>query len=327
MGKVVYTKGTGLPPTSFEDVFLSHRKDSEWWYCTGYLESEEGHLFSYQFTLANVKIAGIRFHLFISAVTDFESGKHYNYQTPIFFNKGLTTTQDKLIVKGQTEVTFKENKYAKMGSISMKMHEKDFDLEVEMEATKPPVWHCDNGVLQMGIQNNDKERTYYYSYTNLETTGHLVLEGKEYHNLKGKTWFDREGGTYSLTKPECNWEWFSLRFFDNHEVMLFAFPQDNYYDGTFINTDGTYERCNDYEFEATSYTEVKKMKFSNNWKVKVKGEEYTLRPKADGMFNIFFFELLSDIVDSEGNVVGYAFCEVLPGVRQKNSIKGAFAKK
>ena len=39
MSKIKYTKGIGLPHKSFKEEFLSHKKCSEWWYCTGYLNS------------------------------------------------------------------------------------------------------------------------------------------------------------------------------------------------------------------------------------------------------------------------------------------------
>ncbi|MDR3276931.1 MAG: carotenoid 1,2-hydratase, partial [Treponema sp.] len=229
MGKIVYTKGTGMPHGSFEDEFLTHKKCSEWWYCTGYLQNDAGDMFGYQFTLAKVRILGLKFRLLIQSVTDIKTGKHYNTQTPIFFGKGVTTTESEVSVKNKTHVTFEPNEFSGKGKMKLRMDGNEFALEVESNAVKPPVWHCDDGLLQMGIPG-EKERTYYYSWTNLVTSGSLTINGKKYENLKGKTWFDRQGGTYTLTDGRTCWEWFSIRFFDDTEAMLFAFPQDNYYD-------------------------------------------------------------------------------------------------
>ena len=327
MGKTKYTSGTGIPHRTFEEEFLTHKKCSEWWYCTGYLQDDAGNLFGYQFTLAYIKILGLRFHLLICSVTDFQTQKHYNIQTPIFFGKGITTTENLLSVSEEIRVSFTSNEFSSMGSMQLHMESADFNLDTEMEAVKPPVWHCEDGVLQMGIQDDPKERTYYYSFTNLVTKGHLVLNQKEYSNLKGKTWFDRQGGTYSLTNPKCNWEWFSLRFFDNTEAMLFAFPQDNYYDGTVINREGKYKRNNNYQLEATNVITYSGMKFSNGWNLELDGKKYTLTPLVDGMFNVSFFELLADIIDDTGARVGYCFVELLPGVRNKNNVLDAFRRK
>lgn len=328
MGKITHIKGIGIPHGSFEEEFLSHKKCSEWWYCTGYLNSEkDNRLFGYQFTLAKVRILGLKFHILICSVTDFAEQKHYNIQKPLFFGKGITGNNEIISVDKKIKVTFESNKHSSMGKMKLHMESEEFTLDTEMEATKAPVWHCDNGVLQMGIQNNPKERTYYYSFTNLATKGNLILKGENYPNLVGKTWFDRQGGPYSLTKRECNWEWFSLRFFDNTEAMLFAFPHMNYYDGTFISKDGTYSRLNDYSLEATKVIEYRNMKFSSEWKLNLNGKKYTLIPKVDGMFNVFFFELLASIRDENNKEVGYCFVELLPGVRNQNKIRDAFVTK
>ena len=197
-----------------------------------------------------------------------------------------------------------------------------------MEATKPPVWHCNNGVLQMGIQGKKKQRTYYYSFTNLKSSGSLTLNGQKHNNLVGKTWFDRQGGTYTLTNAKCNWEWFSIRFFDNTEAMLFAFPHMDYYDGTFIKANGQYSRMNDYKIEATKVTTAPNgFKFSNEWNLEMNGKKYKIVPKIDGMFNVFFFELMASVFDENGKEIGYAFVELLPGVRNKVNSAMAFRKK
>lgn len=327
MGNIVYTDGIGIPHKSFEEEFLTHKKCSEWWYCTGYLQNNQGDMFGYQFTLAKISIFHIKFHLLICSVTDIQTKRHYNVQMPLFFGKGITTTADTISVGRNTAIVFSPNELSGKGRMNLHMKCEEFSLDVEMNAIKSPVWHCDDGVLQMGILNNPKERTYYYSFTNLASTGRLVLKGKEYNNLAGKAWFDRQGGTYSLTDTRCNWEWFSLRFFDNSEAMLFAFPQDDYYDGTTIGADGKYSRLNDYKIDVTDIITFEGKKFSNGWNLEMGGRKYTITPMIDGMFNVFFFELLAEVKDQDDKPVGYCFVELLPGVRNKSSALDAFRNK
>ncbi|AEC01798.1 lipocalin-like domain-containing protein [Parasphaerochaeta coccoides] len=314
MGKIVYTTGTGIPPRSFDEEFMTHKKNSEWWYCTGYLEDGKSSFFSYQFTLAQVNLFGVTIRLLICSVTDFKTKKHYNIQVPLLFGKGVTTNDTLLSVDRRASVSFASNTHSSKGKMHLKMYSDEFNLEVDMEAVKPPTWHCDNGILQMGIPG-EKERTYYYSFTNLKTSGSLTLGGRTYANMCGKTWFDRQGGTYSIRDSRTCWEWFSLRFFDNTEVMLFAFPQDNYYDGTYITESGDYHRLNDYHLESSGVITYEGKQFSNGWTVTINDKKYTITPKADGMFNVFFFELLADIKDENGELLGYCFVELLPGVR------------
>ena len=52
-------------------------------------------------------------------------------------------------------------------------------------------------------------------------------------------------------------------------------------------------------------------------KKNVKEEEYLIKPISSGQFNVFFFELLAEIVNQEGRRVGYCVVELLQGARNK----------
>jgi predicted secreted hydrolase len=303
------------------DEFLSHRHGSEWWYCTGFVNDESGQLFSFQFTLARVRIYGLQFHILMTALTDFQTKRHHYAQKPIFFGRDVTLTAEKVGLVESAEMQFASK------DLKIDMQGSEYALSLDLHAVKPPVWHCDSGVLKMGV-DDPKERTYYWSYTNLAAAGTLTLGGKEYH-VTGKAWFDKQGGTYTLTSRWTNWEWFSLRFFDGEEVMLFSFPQDDYQDGTYVEKSGNYRRLADYTIEPLGFTEAGGKKFSCGWKVElpgIKDAAYTIVPKIDGQLNLFYFELLADIKDRAGNDVGYCVVELLPGVYNETSARVAFAR-
>lgn len=321
MKKIQSTSSPGVPPQSMAEEFLCHKKGSEWWYCTGFLNDPVGKLFSFQFTLARVRIYGIQFHILMTAVTDFETKKHYYTQKPVFFGKDIIITSDRVGLDGAAEMTFRGQE------LGLDMPGTDCSLALQFTPVKAPVWHCDQGILKMGIED-PKEKTYYWSYTNLTAAGKLVLMGQEYP-VAGKAWFDKQGGMYTLTNRLTNWEWFSLRFFDGEEVMLFSFPQDNYQDGTYIEKSGSYRRLNDYTITPLGFTQASGKKFSCGWKVDlrdIKGGKYTIVPKLDGQLNLFYFELLADIMNKSGQVVGYCVVELLPGVYNELNNLAAFAR-
>jgi predicted secreted hydrolase len=212
--------------------------------------------------------------------------------------------------------------------LGLRMKDKDYSLSLKFDVVKPPVWHCEDGVLKMGV-DDPKEKTYYWSYTNLAASGKLIL-GNQEHQLAGKAWFDKQGGTYTLTCRWTNWEWFSLRFFDGEEIMLFSFPQDDYRDGTYIEKSGSYRRLNEYKITPLGFTETGGKKYSCGWKVEmknIKDAEYMIIPKIDGQLNLFYFELLADVMDKSGTSVGYCVVELLPGVyNEKMKISAAMAR-
>jgi predicted secreted hydrolase len=319
MKNIQYTTSPGIPHGSMADEFLCHKHGPEWWYATGYLNDESGKLFTYQFTLAKIKIYGVKFNILMTAVTDFEKRKHHYAQQAIFFGRDIIITPGQVGLDGKAEMTFSNQ------NLGLNMAGKDYSLKLDLNPVKPAVWHCDNGILKMGI---DDEWTYYWSYTNLVVYGKLVLEGQE-HQVSGKGWFDRQGGPYNPLDDRTSWEWFSLRFFDNEEVMLFSFPQDDYRDGTYIDQSGRSCRLNNYKVTPLEWTKAGGYKFSFGWMVEMRGikdEQYTIIPKIDGQLNLFYFELLADIKDRTGKVVGYCVVELLPGVYNKSSPLKAFAR-
>jgi predicted secreted hydrolase len=321
MKNIQHTISRGVPHQSMADEFLCHKNGSEWWYCTGFINDETGQLFSFQFTLARVRIYRLQFHILMTALTDFATKQHHYAQKPIFFGRDVTITSDKVGMDGIADMTFSGQE------LKLSMKGSDYSLSLDMNAIKPAVWHCDNGMLKMGV-DNPKETTYYWSYTHLATSGKLTLEDKEYQ-VAGQAWFDKQGGTYTLTSRWTNWEWFSLRFFDGDEVMLFSFPQDNYQDGTYIEQSGNFRRLTDYQITPLGFTEAGGKKFSCGWQVEmrsIKDVEYTIIPKIDGQLNLFYFELLADIKDKDSNDVGYCVVELLPGVYNETSALAAFAR-
>lgn len=321
MKQIQYTNSLGVPHLEMKDEFLTHKKGSEWWYCTGFITNEEGRLFSFQFTLARVRIYFAQFHILMTALTDFENGKHYYAQQPIFFGKDLTLTSQKVGFGDAAVMGFSEE------GLTIDVHDKDYTLSLKMSTEKSPVWHCEDGVLKMGV-DDPKQTTYYWSYTNLAASGTLDFGGRT-HTVTGKAWFDKQGGTYTLTDRRTNWEWFSLRFFDNEEIMLFSFPQDGYQDGTYIDRSGNYHRLNQYTITPLDFTEAGGKKFSCGWKVNLnslKDGEYEIIPIMDGQMNLFYFELLAEIRDIKGDKVGYCVTELLPGVYNEINPLDAFVR-
>lgn len=318
MRKIHYTKSPGVPRQEMEDEFLCHKKGSEWWYCTGYLKEESGKLFSFQFTLANVRVYGIKLNLLMTALSDFETGKHYYSQMAIFFGKNVIITPEEIGVKDKAEIKFSDKK------LELSIITGDYSLFLDMNAVKPPIWHCDDGVLRMGL-DHPKQRTFYWSYTNLAASGKLILANRE-SKVNGKVWFDKQGGTYNIINRWTHWEWFSLRFFNDEEVMLFSFPQSDYQDGTYIDKSGNTRRVTDYNITPLGFTEAGGKKFSFGWEVEIKDikdEKYTIIPKMEGQLNLTYYELLADIKDKTGNIVGYCVVELLPGVYNEKIDVGA----
>ena len=309
--------------TSFEGEWGLHKNCKEWWYATGVMTDADNNLYSWQYTLLYLNFGIITPKVAMIALKDFKNSRHYYLQAPSGFRNPVRVTQNSASM-GEIASAVKNQ-----DGMTITLRHKDFTLDLKTEYGKGAFWHCDEGKLQMGIPG-DQERTLYYSYPNMPTKGTLILNGKAIE-LKGKTWFDKQGGTYSIINPKTHWEWFSLRFFDDEEMMLFTFPQDGYYDGTYISKDGKRERLNNYRIESTGVLEFAGLKWSESWKLQVDKKErnYTIEPIQQGHMNFAYFEELCYIRNSAGEIAGYCIAELLPGVRNEKmggSISGFFRR-
>lgn len=290
-----------------------HINTSEWWYATGFLYDEADKLYSFQYTLAKRRVQGSEFFVLMLALTDIATGKHlYGEEVAPSSNPILLTS---------TTAQWGDKAGVVKGPHAMKVfgsHE-NWSYDLELGYGKGAFWHCDNGVLQMALPDAH-ETTTYYSYTNMPTTGTITLDGRTL-KVTGKSWFDKQGGTYSETRYETHWEWFSLRFDDDEEMMLFSFPQSNYQDGTFIPKSGPAQRLNAYTITPTEFVTANGKRFSAAWTLDVPGlkdERYTITPMASGMLNIAYYEQLAEIRNAAGERVGKCFVELLPGVLNAN---------
>lgn len=316
-----YTKSKGIPHSTMEEEWLVHKRQNEWWYATGYGVDKDGVLYSYQFTLIKAMVGIFPYFQLQCAVTNTATHDH----RIVFRGVG----KKEMEVSSKVAAVGNEARIEKVGkNFHVVMREDNFAADLTLRPAKRPVWHCDNGILQMRVPKK-KEKTYYYSWTNCPCEGTLTFDSKEV-KIKGKGWIDKQGGTYSLLKPYTHWEWFSPRFFDGEEFMLFSFPEEKgvhdsgYVDGTYIREDGSYCRLNNYSLEPLEFVNVDGMKFACKWKLVcpgVKEGEYLITPLIDGQLNLCYYELIARVENMKGDTVGYSFVELLAGARNKEAIQ------
>lgn len=316
---------------NFEEEWFPHKGVSGWWYITGYLVDKESpeRIFSYQYTFLRARVYGITLKVLQLALTDISRKKHYFKQKALFFERKVF--KDERTIDVLPYAVLKRSK----DGMNLWVSTDKFSFELKLGYGKGGVWHGDNGVLIMGVPKDSKQRTVYYSFTNMPTEGRIIIkseEEKRKFDVHGKSWFDRQWGPFNIVDPATHWEWFSLRFFDDEEVMLFSFPQHPYQDGTYVDKYGKSKRICDFTVKEKELVEVDGYVFSFGWDVMlpgVKEEFYKVVPMMDGQVNIAYFELMAKVIDLYGKHVGYAFVELLPGVRSKKkkpSIKNLLKK-
>ena len=84
-------------------------------------------------------------------------------------------------------------------------------VDLRLVPRKPPVIEGVDGVSQKssGVGN----ASHYYSFTRLQTTGRLTMDGNAPVPVHGESWFDHEWASNQLAQDQVgwNWFWFSIR--------------------------------------------------------------------------------------------------------------------
>ncbi|MBA2379980.1 MAG: carotenoid 1,2-hydratase, partial [Blastocatellia bacterium] len=105
---------------------------------------------------------------------------------------------------------------------------------------------------EKGVSFKDEgEASRYFSYTRMELEGDLTVDGSVEH-LTGLAWMDREFGTWAPTERQKGWDWFSIQFNDQTELMCYQLRDSKnkispFSSGVFVDKDGTTTRLSAYQ--------------------------------------------------------------------------------
>jgi len=234
---------------------------TEWWYYTGNLETDDGRHFGYQLTFfrraltpattpRSSAMATDQIYFAHFAITDVGARQHHFAERFSRAAAGLAGAS------GQPYRVWLEDWSvialdARGESLRLSAQDGDLAIELELQAAKPVVTHGDRGLSPKSEEPGNA--SYYLSFTRLETSGRLVLDGQEF-GLRGLSWFDHEWSTSALGAQSIGWDWFSLQLDDGREVMLYSIRREDgtiepVSGGTLIESDGSTRRLTAEQFE------------------------------------------------------------------------------
>lgn len=213
---------------------------TEWWYFTGNLSSDDGATWGFQLTFFRRSVSreparkksawGVRdlylAHFAISSLTDRE-----------FFHTDVITREGPGLAEasaGGLNVRIKGWRAEKMGErMVIRADYNGHALDLILIPQKPPVLHGDGGYSRKGERQG--QASYYYSFTRLRAQGRLTFRGKSYR-VSGLAWMDHEFGSSILEADQAGWDWFSIQLDEGTDLMLFRLRKK---DGSFEPVFGT----------------------------------------------------------------------------------------
>ncbi len=262
---------------SFPQDHYSHPQfQTEWWYYTGHVRSQDGRSFGYQLTFFRAGLRRERSsqskwalkNLYFAhfALTD-EDERTFTFREKISrgalgqagaATDGLHVWVEDWILRGDG------------ADHLLEANDPSMAIRLRLTPLKHPIINGINGVSQKA--EGKGYASHYYSMTRMKTHGELTIKGKTL-TVKGISWMDHEFGSSQLQSYQVGWDWFSIQMENYTELMLYVIRHrdgkpDPYSSGTLTYPDGTSRHVRLEEFD---------IQVLETWRSKTTGARYPAR--------------------------------------------------
>lgn len=204
---------------------------TEWWYFTGNLTSKEGKRFGYQFTIFRNALTPLRedsvsgwrtnqIYMGHFTITDIDNNKFYFNERFSREGNGLAGAEAEPFRVWLEDWDVRETGKGRFEFPEVRLTAKDKDviLELDLSPEKPVVLQGENGLSKKSKEEGNA--SYYYTASRIFSKGRISIDGKV-HEVEGSSWLDREWSTSALAEYQKGWDWFSLQFDNNTEMMYY----------------------------------------------------------------------------------------------------------
>jgi predicted secreted hydrolase len=219
---------------------------TEWWYYTGNVKARDGRRFGFELTFfrhgtdrdaTKTNAWDVRdVYLTHLALSDLDSGQFFHAERTNRVGPGIAgiSETERRIWNGNWQIAW-QGETQKLQAIDER-----FELHFAMQSAKPPVIHGMNGVSQKAVAPG--HASHYISLTRMITEGEIEMLGRRFQ-VTGTAWMDHEFFTHQLEPNQIGWDWMSIQFEDDTELMLFRIRRkdgsvDPYSSGTFVDANG-----------------------------------------------------------------------------------------
>jgi predicted secreted hydrolase len=205
---------------------------TEWWYYTGNLRSEDGKQYGFQLTFFRSQVTPPgsekswpapasewrtqQLYLAHMAVSDLSRRQFHHAEKLARGALGLAGAK----VSAESDTIFLNDWEASIGQDyhELKANSESIGLHLSAVPLKPLVLHGQGGYSRKGPR--PEQASCYFSYTRLQIRGEIRLEGTTIP-VSGLAWMDHEFSSAPLDDDLVGWDWFSLQFENESELMIY----------------------------------------------------------------------------------------------------------
>lgn len=226
-----------LKKLSFPADHKPHDSIVEWWYFNGHLQDEKGNYYSFMDCFFRVEIekAGIPFlrhlplhkvlgnkrHVCFAHSVLSDIGQQINYKDVqnISLVSDDSFTKERLFINYINPFILRGFTNSEIAEIDENVfHVKTEHFDLTLKPKKQPLLSGGNGHITLG-----GEESYYYSITDFETSGVLLIDGKRIE-VKGESWMDHQWADTPYRHDK--WSWFSLKLDNGADIMCCEYGEE-----------------------------------------------------------------------------------------------------
>jgi predicted secreted hydrolase len=312
----VYAQVLPGRPLLFPRDYGSHPQfRTEWWYVTGWLNTQKGERLGFQITFFRTKpdidennpsaFAARQLIVAHCALSDPKHGRLWQDQRIRRAGLGLADAAE-----GDTHVWIEQwslKRDAKRYIANIAADEFSFNLA--LSETQAVLINGDGGFSRKAPQG--QAASYYYSLPHLQVTGAISRQGVA-SQVTGEAWFDHEWSSEYLDAQATGWDWIGINLNDGGALMAFQIrgseAQKRWAGGTYRSADGKMQilEPKDVEFRPTrSWVSPRTgTKYPVEWQVRAGDRKFDLKPLLDDQENDT--RLSTGAIYWEGAVQAYA---------------------
>ena len=234
---------------------------TEWWYYTGNLTTDDGQHFGYQLTFFRRALVAQeqlterdsdwgteQIYMGHFAISDVEAEQHEAFER---FTRGSADLAG--AESAPYQVWLEDWQVEEIGENQYRLvaQQGEFALDLILNDTKGIILQGDEGYSQKG--EDPGNASYYYSQTRMVTSGTVRTE-RGLFDVNGLSWKDHEFSTSALSEGQVGWDWFSLQLDDGSELMFFQIRRadgsiDPFSSGTYIDSNGGTQHLERNQFD------------------------------------------------------------------------------
>lgn len=190
---------------------------NEWWYVVGHLHAGT-RTFGYEvtaFRLANIRPPGftntVTLYRTDIAITD-EANHRFFHRVTYYFPQSVSVSSQSLDVRLGT-VTLRGSSRQDM---TLRASLPAGAIDLHLASQRPPMDVGGRGYITMG-----DGFSYYYSLTDVASSGSLTVKGHHY-SVSGTSWLDHQWGNWSWQSIR-GWTWMALQLGNGVQFSVFDF--------------------------------------------------------------------------------------------------------